>query len=315
MNRSKRYAENSRLLFFREAFGWIVNNIIVINPSIGMLNAAVYYDNGSLERVCRLIETFDTGVTDIKERLISLEEMNRLVSAEVVQTIFAQLKAQMQMSDLSTIQTTWRAEGGFFNICIRGNLEPEISTIVLRHAGSSFDFSFADESDGTKRLFDLVDMLLKGRSDTVFVVDELERSLHPKLTKHFLRLFMRAHDGDRTQLVFTTHEDAIMDQSLFFRIETRSGSSNEAKTMPATYIPWTASRSGMTGSWVRHTLREGMARSLCFGSSLLTVGSRRCRSTHKYATVRIWHRKARIPVPSIRSPKEGTLSRQSGHQL
>ena len=215
MNRSKRYAENSRLLFFREAFGWIVNNIIVINPSIGMLNAAVYYDNGSLERVRRLIETFDTGVTDIKERLISLEEMNRLVSAEVVQTIFAHLKAQMQMSDLSTIQTTWRAEGGFFNICIRGNLEPEISTIVLRHAGSSFDFSFTDESDGTKRLFDLVDMLLKGRSDTVFVVDELERSLHPKLTKHFLRLFMRAHDGDRTQLVFTTHEDAIMDQSLF----------------------------------------------------------------------------------------------------
>ena len=215
MNRSKRYAENSRLLFFREAFGWIVNNIIVINPSIGMLNAAVYYDNGSLERVRRLIETFDTGVTDIKERLISLEEMNRLVSAEVVQTIFAHLKAQMQMSDLSTIQTTWRAEGGFFNICIRGNLEPEISTIVLRHTGSSFDFSFADESDGTKRLFDLVDMLLKGRSDTVFVVDELERSLHPKLTKHFLRLFMRAHDGDRTQLVFTTHEDAIMDQSLF----------------------------------------------------------------------------------------------------
>ena len=84
MNRSKRYAENSRLLFFREAFGWIVNNIIVINPSIGMLNAAVYYDNGSLERVRRLIETFDTGVTDIKERLISLEEMGRLVSAEFV---------------------------------------------------------------------------------------------------------------------------------------------------------------------------------------------------------------------------------------
>ncbi len=53
-------------------------------------------------------------------------------------------------------------------------------------------------------------------------VDELERSLHPKLTEHFLKLFMEAHEADRVQLVFTTHEDTIMDQELF--AETKSGS-------------------------------------------------------------------------------------------
>ena len=84
---------------------------------------------------------------------------------------------------------------------------------------SAFDFSFSEESDGTKRLFDLIDMLLIDRPDTVFVVDELERSLHPKLTERFLKLFMEAHDGIRMQLVFTTHEDTIMDQSLFRRDE------------------------------------------------------------------------------------------------
>ena len=65
----------------------------------------------------------------------------------------------------------------------------------------------------------MIDMLLTDRPDTVFVVDELERSLHPKLTEHFLQLFMEAHDGIRMQLVFTTHEDTIMDQSLFRRDE------------------------------------------------------------------------------------------------
>lgn len=30
-----------------------------------------------------------------------------------------------------------------------------------------------------------MDMLLLKREDVVFVVDELERSLHPKLTEHF----------------------------------------------------------------------------------------------------------------------------------
>ena len=100
-----------------------------------------------------------------------------------------------------------------------GNEEPEITILVLKHGKSIFDFNFAEESDGTKRLFDLIDMLLTKREDTLFVVDELERSLHPKLTEHFLELFMQAHEGERMQLLFTTHEDTIMDQELFRRDE------------------------------------------------------------------------------------------------
>ena len=219
MNRGKKYAKNSKLKFFAEAFGWIINNIIVINPSIGISNTEAYYNDESLDNISKLIQTFDTGVTEIKTRDISIDEMGKMIPAEVVQSIFAHLKTQMQMTNLPSIQMTWRVEGGFFNVRIRENSEPEITTLVLRHGKSVFDFSFSEESDGTKRLFDLIDMLLTNRPDTVFVVDELERSLHPKLTEHFLKLFMDAHDGIRMQLLFTTHEDTIMDQSLFRRDE------------------------------------------------------------------------------------------------
>ena len=219
MNRGKKYDNNSKLRFFPEVFGWIINNIIVINPNMGLSNTEAYYNDESLDNISKLIQTFDTGVTDIKTRQISIEEMSKMIPAEVVQGIFAHLKAQMQMTSLPSIQVTWRVEGGFFNIRIRENSEPEITTLVLKHGKSAFDFSFSEESDGTKRLFDLIDMLLTDRPDTVFVVDELERSLHPKLTEHFLKLFMEAHDGVRMQLVFTTHEDTIMDQILFRRDE------------------------------------------------------------------------------------------------
>ncbi|MBP3462108.1 MAG: AAA family ATPase [Tyzzerella sp.] len=57
------------------------------------------------------------------------------------------------------------------------------------------------------------------RQDMVFIVDELERSLHPKLTEHFLKLFREAHMDSRMQLIFTPHEDTIMDQELFRRDE------------------------------------------------------------------------------------------------
>ena len=219
MNRGKKYEKDSKLRFFPEAFSWIMNNIIVINPNMGLSNTEAYYNDESLDNISKLIQTFDTGVTDIKTRQITIDEMSKMIPAEVVQGIFAHLKAQMQMTSLPSIQMTWRVEGGFFNIRIRENSEPEITTLVLKHGKSAFDFSFSEESDGTKRLLDLIDMLLTDRPDTVFVVDELERSLHPKLTEHFLELFMEAHDGVRMQLVFTTHEDTIMDQSLFRRDE------------------------------------------------------------------------------------------------
>ena len=219
MNRGKKYAQNSKLSFFAEAFGWIMNNIIVINPNVGISNTEAYYNDESLDNISKLIQTFDTGVTEIKTKHITIDEMSKMIPAEVVRSIFAHLKAQMQMTNLPSIRMTWRVEGGFFNIQIKENAEPEITTLVLKHGKSVFDFSFSEESDGTKRLFDLIDMLLTDRPDTVFVVDELERSLHPKLTEHFLKLFMEAHDGIRMQLVFTTHEDTIMDQSLFRRDE------------------------------------------------------------------------------------------------
>ena len=219
MNRGKKYTDTSKLLFFRDVFNWIINNTIVINPNIGISNTEAYYNDESLENISKLIQTFDTGITDIKTRQITLDEMSKMIPADVVHGIFAHLKTQMQITNLPNIQMTWRVEGGFFNIRIQGNDEPEITTLVLKHGKSAFDFSFMEESDGTKRLFDLIDMLLTDRPDTVFVVDELERSLHPKLTERFLKLFMEAHNGIRMQLLFTTHEDNIMNQSLFRRDE------------------------------------------------------------------------------------------------
>lgn len=126
-------------------------------------------------------------------------------------------KLKMQLENLNKIQMTWRIGDSFFNIRIKENSEPVIITIILKHGKSVFDFS--EESDVTKRLFDLVYMLMIQNDDIVFVVDELERSLHPKLTEHFVELFMDAHKDERVQLIFTTHENNIMNKKLFRRDE------------------------------------------------------------------------------------------------
>ena len=115
MNRGKKYSEDSRLVFFFQTFNWIMNNIVIINPRIGISNTDAYYSAESLENISNLIKTFDTGVSEIKTKVISVDEMSKMIPAEVLSGIFAHLKKQMQMTNLPQIQMTWRIDEGFFN--------------------------------------------------------------------------------------------------------------------------------------------------------------------------------------------------------
>lgn len=219
MNRGKKYEDNSKLRFFESVFSWINNNIIIIDPNNGISSIDTYYNAESLEKVSELIKTFDTGITHVSTRIISIDELKNMIPPEILSGIFDSLRKQMQETSLPQIQASWRLGGGFFNVRIIGNEDPEISTLVLKHGKSFFDYSFAEESDGTRRLFDLIDILVTKREDTIFVIDELERSLHPKLTERFLEYFMEAHKNTRMQMLFTTHENSIMNQGLFRRDE------------------------------------------------------------------------------------------------
>ena len=125
----------------------------------------------------------------------------------------------MEEQEEPSFRMTMRSKETFFNIEVEGHSEPKVTTIRLHHNKSFYEFGFDEESDGTRRLFDLMDMLLNKREDVLYVVDELERSLHPKLTERFLQLFMQLHDEQRMQLLFTTHESSIMDQAIFRRDE------------------------------------------------------------------------------------------------
>lgn len=81
-------------------------------------------------------------------------------------------------------------------------------------------FSLGDESDGTKRLFDYIPLILDLiQGGKVFIVDEMERSLHPSLIKQIILLFYKHSKDVSSQLIFTTHESSLMDQKIFRRDE------------------------------------------------------------------------------------------------
>jgi AAA15 family ATPase/GTPase len=86
--------------------------------------------------------------------------------------------------------------------------------------GSPVDFRLNEISDGTLRLIHLLPALhiLKNES-TIFVIDEIDRSLHPLLSKNFVRAFLNECTANGGQLIFTTHDTTFLDLDLLRRDE------------------------------------------------------------------------------------------------
>jgi len=85
---------------------------------------------------------------------------------------------------------------------------------------STFSLPFQDESDGTQRCLHLLPALYHlttGRR--VFVIDELDRSLHPLLCHAFLKFFVESCSSACQQMIVTTHQTHLLDQDLLRRDE------------------------------------------------------------------------------------------------
>ncbi len=83
-------------------------------------------------------------------------------------------------------------------------------------------FKLASESDGTRRLLELMPSLLGLHGDLsehVFVIDELDRSIHAQLSCKVIELFHAKVGTSRRQLIVTSHDTGILDLDLLRRDE------------------------------------------------------------------------------------------------
>lgn len=89
----------------------------------------------------------------------------------------------------------------------------ELKTIhKTEDSDTDYVFDMFEESDGTSRLFDFIPMLIDMRAnDAVYVIDEIDRSLHPMLTLKLIEMFDSLLKKDsQMQLICTTHESNLL---------------------------------------------------------------------------------------------------------
>ena len=212
---------------------WFVSSLTVIFPSdkyksgIKLMAA----DNDQIKRYyTELLRYFDTGINTIC--LQSIKEGKADIPKELLEQIKIDLVKQ-KSADPRVSLTNGRDN---YILSLDG-MKLHIQKLMTQHTvvGSGKDayFDMADESDGTNRILDYIPLiidLLKGNK--VFVVDEMERSLHPNLIYDIFDLFLDNCNNINSQLIVSTHESSLLTQKLlrkdeiWFVVKDRKGASS-----------------------------------------------------------------------------------------
>jgi len=116
------------------------------------------------------------------------------------------------------------SEGTSYTLCANESGQPILIRLETQHHGqdgSVVGFDFAKESAGTQRLTHLLPILIDLLfSEKVYIIDELDRSLHALLPQLFLEAYLKGTGNQhRSQLIFTTHNTHLLDLKLLRKDE------------------------------------------------------------------------------------------------
>lgn len=99
------------------------------------------------------------------------------------------------------------------------DIELEHEVVDKDNNTHTYKLNFKDESSGTKVLFAFAPFLKRAFEETkVIIVDELEKSMHPKIVEFIVKLFNNKDINKvNSQLIFTTHATNLLNLEILRR--------------------------------------------------------------------------------------------------
>lgn len=199
---------------FLKVLKWFDDNLTIVFPETDSL-IKEYFENKN--QWVKYLKAFDTGIKDIGFEKRSFNELPMSDSEKTeISNVMSQAFSEENKkgSNIDTINVLANINNSFLRIFLEKN-EIKVEEIVFYHeeeADENKSFKFSEESDGTKRLLELIPLLerVKERNQTIFI-DELERSLHPVLVDKFLKLFYENMEDRKSQVIIATHESRLLD--------------------------------------------------------------------------------------------------------
>lgn len=200
---------------------WLDGGLTVMGPDTipDMLGEHLATDAKFREFAGNFLRASATGVDrlSVDRAELSKTEMQALVPEAVLSSLLEgvdlQHSAVVRLPNGRDLLVERKSDGNhFYQVAIQAAHRNETDKEVV--------LDLAEESDGTRRLLDLIPALYSlSQNSAVYVIDEIDRSMHPMLVHKFLEYFLSTCTGKPCQIIVTTHETHLLDLQLLRRDE------------------------------------------------------------------------------------------------
>lgn len=225
-NKDALYSQNNKLNVFKDIYLWIKYNLDVNSPESPITNYSILNNSDGLKKITDKLSEFATGIIQFDIIDVTADKIASNLPKDMINDIQQKLLEQKQFLVKSKVdikpsvlirQSGVGHEMFIIELCDDGQLA--YKTMSFMHKNSNAVFSLDDESDGTVRLLDIIEVLITVEENKVYVIDEINRKFHPLLTIKFVEEFLELAKARNIQLIVTTHESQLMDLKLLRRDE------------------------------------------------------------------------------------------------
>lgn len=197
----------------KDAFDWLTHLQVVLPAMrIGYLPHVLDGDSDFADLVNKLIPELKTGISrlTVRKEIINEEDVRGNTAISKALAVAKEKSGKPQM-------LTDARNNEISNVVVENGIA-YLKTLVAIHTdanGCDVEMNMTMESDGTRRLIEYMPLLYAVlKRDNVFVVDEIERSIHPIMIKTLMSKISESREA-RGQIIFTTHESCLLDQAIF----------------------------------------------------------------------------------------------------
>ncbi len=197
---------------FKPVYDWFEKTLVLIDPdaTYGKLHEITDDRNALYSQMTSRLCDLDSGISSLRQ-----DEFPTKAIPKGILDSATGLVAEGQTIRLRNDIFLSKKDGNVF--------ARRLASYHRSDDGKEIPFILSDESDGTQRLIDLLPafiLLEENQHPLVIVIDELDRSLHSLLTENLIGNYLASRTAAaQSQLIFTTHDVQLMDQSLFRRDE------------------------------------------------------------------------------------------------
>ncbi len=210
---------NQKVENFKAIYGWFRDNLVLIAPDSRFepFEQFIQEDHPLYITMNEMLPKLDAGIAHLGGEDVPFDNL----------PLPEPLRAKLQ-EDVAEGKTVRLLTGPMADrfVITRKDGELTAKKLVTYHQledGRKIKFEMRQESDGSQRVIDLLPAFLSAAatdSSKVYVIDEVDRSLHTLLIRQLLEGYLSCSGTDtRSQLLFTTHDVLLMDQKLFRRDE------------------------------------------------------------------------------------------------